>query len=138
MASFLAHLLTILAFAAHVFGGCCSHHLHAQADQGSQVVPHSRSCCSQKSAHAQAPDTRPAEHSDSEHPHENCFEAACQYILNSPVQFDPMSVACPLPVMELEISSPLHLGPAARTDLDSGPRLLTHASRCALLQTWLV
>jgi len=68
--SVFTHLLTILAFAAHVLGGCCAHHVHAHAHPVASEHGVSEHCCASEpccaSEHS-ASEHSASEHSASEH-----------------------------------------------------------------------
>ncbi|WP_437185852.1 hypothetical protein SH668x_002975 [Planctomicrobium sp. SH668] len=152
-----AHVLTLLAFAFHVIGGCCSHHLHA-ADavivddhpQPEQQKP-TRCSCSHSSStileeertrqpqasHDQRNGTAPDDESHGEEA--PCEGGHCQFIgqhFASEFQWHPLVK----PVDWLHLQQDL-IQASVDVELRTPPILQTPTTpqlRCSLLQLWLV
>lgn len=148
MVSFVAHVLTILSFAAHVLGGCCWHHGHSAnripvVIENTETAPVS-TCCSHRHHPQSDQQDHSAQQTDSSGSHpgpcgsSHCDSDECQYISGATLTIDQLMAD--LPVVRLPDAilfmdcAPQELSADAR----DGARLLSHAARCALLQTWQV
>lgn len=154
------HLLTILAFAAHVVGGCCAHHDHgdeccgpAASTSNESVSDHRVSredyppCC-RGHRHSSKQDAllagdRPTDGGQT--PDGPCQESSfctagtCQFLASQDAP--TLDLLLPAPLSGFAVKPIFVRGVSFEIRFDSGAGGRVHAyavSHCALLQTWQV